>query len=276
MFGRDRIEYKTPDQVRLMRRAGLVVADVHDAVRAAVAVGVTTADLDAVAADVIRAAGATSSFLGYEGYPATVCVSVNDEVIHGIPGERVLRPGDVVSVDAGAVVGGWHGDAAFSVVLPGPDGAAADPADVALVDATERAMWAGIAALAAGGRIGDVGVAVEEVAEGGPYGIVEDYVGHGIGTQMHQDPDVPNYRTRGRGPRVRPGLCVAVEPMLTRGDATTQLCEDEWTVVTDDGSRAAHCEHTVAVLEGGLWVLTAPDGGAAGLAPFGVTVAPLD
>jgi methionyl aminopeptidase len=279
MFGRDHIEYKTPDQVRRMRRAGLVVADVHAAVRAAVAVGVTTSELDAVAADVIRAAGATSSFLGYEGYPATICVSVNDEVIHGIPGERVLRPGDVVSVDAGAVVDGWHGDAAFSVVLPGPDGDAADPADVALVDTTERAMWAGIAALAGGGRLDEVGSAVEDVAEaaeGGPYGIVEDYVGHGIGTQMHQDPDVPNYRTRGRGPRVRPGLCVAVEPMLTRGDATTQLCEDEWTVVTDDGSRAAHCEHTVAVLEDGLWVLTAPDGGAAGLAPFGVTVAPLD
>ena len=279
MFGRDHIEYKSADQVRLMRRAGLVVADVHAAVRAAVAVGVTTAALDAVAAEVLRDAGATSSFLGYESYPATICVSVDDEVIHGIPGERVLRPGDVVSVDAGAIVEGWHGDAAFSVVLPGPDGEEPDPADVALVETTERAMWAGIAALAGAARLDAVGAAVEDVAEGGPdgpYGIVEDYVGHGIGTQMHQDPDVPNYRARGRGPRVRPGLCVAIEPMLTRGEASTQLCEDEWTVVTDDGSRAAHWEHTVAVLEGGLWVLTAPDGGAAGLAPFGVPIAPLD
>jgi methionyl aminopeptidase len=276
MFGRDHIEYKSPDQVRLMRGAGLVVAEIHTAVRAAVAVGVTTAELDAVAAQVLRAAGATSSFLGYEGYPATICVSVNDEVIHGIPGDRVLRPGDVVSVDAGAIVEGWHGDAAFSVVLPGPDGEEPDPADVALVETTERATWAGIAALAGAARLDAVGAAVEDVAESGPYGIVEEYVGHGIGTQMHQDPDVPNYRTRGRGPRVRPGLCVAIEPMLTRGDASTQLCEDEWTVVTDDGSRAAHWEHTVAVLEDGLWVLTAPDGGAAGLAPFGVTVAPLD
>jgi len=148
MFGRDHIEYKSPDQVRLMRRAGLVVAEIHTAVRAAVAVGVTTAELDAVAAQVLRAAGATSSLLGYEGYPATICVSVNDEVIHGIPGDRVLRPGDVVSVDAGAIVEGWHGDAAFSVVLPGPDGEEPDPADVALVETTERATWAGIAALA--------------------------------------------------------------------------------------------------------------------------------
>ncbi|MFC8732954.1 type I methionyl aminopeptidase [Luteimicrobium sp. NPDC057192] len=276
MFGRDHIEYKSADQVRLMRRAGLVVADVHAAVRAAVTVGVTTAELDAVAAEVLRSAGAMSSFLGYEGYPATICVSVNDEVIHGIPGDRVLRPGDLVSVDAGAVVEGWHGDAAFSMVVPGPDGEEPDPADVALVETTERATWAGIAALATADRLDAVGAAVEDVAEGGPYGIVEEYVGHGIGTQMHQDPDVPNYRTRGRGPRVRPGLCVAIEPMLTRGDGSTELCEDEWTVVTDDGSRAAHWEHTVAVLEGGLWVLTAPDGGAAGLAPFGVTVAPLD
>jgi len=278
MFGRDHIEYKSADQVRLMRRAGLAVAEVHAAVRAAIAVGVTTAELDAVAAEALREARATSSFLGYEGYPASICVSVDDEVIHGIPGERVLRPGDVVSVDAGAIVEGWHGDAAFSVVLPGPDGEQPDAADVALVETTERAMWAGIAALAGADRLDAVGAAVEDVAEGGPegpYGIVEDYVGHGIGTQMHQDPDVPNYRTRARGPRVRPGLCVAIEPMLTRGDASTQLCEDEWTVVTDDGSRAAHWEHTVAVLEDGLWVLTAPDGGAAALAPFGVRIAPL-
>ncbi|PJI94901.1 type I methionyl aminopeptidase [Luteimicrobium subarcticum] len=276
MFGMDRIEYKSPDQVLVMRRAGLVVADALDAVRAAAVVGASTADLDAVAAEVIARAGATPSFLGYEGYPATICVSVNDEVVHGIPGDRVLEPGDVVSVDCGAVVDGWHGDAAFTTVLP-----AADAADVALAATTERAMWAGIAALAACSHLDGVGEAVETVvaaaAHGGPgYGIVEEYVGHGIGTEMHQDPDVLNYRARGRGAKVRPGLCVAVEPMLTAGEAGTRVLDDDWTVVTEDGSRAAHWEHTVAVLDGGIWVLTARDGGAAGLAAHGVTPTPLD
>lgn len=269
MFGRDRIEYKSPEQVRAMRVAGLVVADALAAVRAALAPGLTTADLDAVARDVIAAAGATPSFLGYHGYPATLCVSVNEEVVHGIPGPRVLRPGDVVSVDCGAIVDGWHGDSAFSAVLD-----PADPADVTLVETTERAMWAGIAALAHGDRIGDVGAAVEDVA-GDEYGLVEEFVGHGIGTAMHQPPDVPNYRTHDRGPRLRPGLCVAVEPMLTRGGRHTNILGDDWTVITTDGSRAAHWEHTVAIGEDGIWVLTARDGGAAALAALGVTIAPL-
>jgi methionyl aminopeptidase len=279
MFGQERIELKTPDQVRVMRRAGLVVADALAAVREQVRPGMTTADLDAVAAAVIAAAGATPSFLGYDGYPATVCVSVNDEVVHGIPGPRVLEPGDIVSIDCGAIVDGWHGDSALTLVLPD-----ADPADVALSDATERAMWAGIAALATADRLGAVGDAVEDVVDatdtaphsGARYGVVEEYVGHGIGTAMHQPPDVLNYRTRARGARVRPGLCVAVEPMLTRGTHATQVLDDDWTVVTADGSRAAHWEHTVAVLESGIWVLTARDGGAARLAELGVTVAPLD
>ena len=271
MFGREKIEYKTAEQVQVMRRAGLVVAAAHAAVRDAVQAGVTTADLDAVAAEVIREAGATPSFLGYHGYPATLCVSVNDEIVHGIPGPRVLEPGDVVSVDCGAIVDGWHGDAAFTIVLP-----EADPADVALSDATEQAMWAGIAALAKGERVGEVGDAVEDVvaASGTPYGIVQEYVGHGIGSAMHQPPEVLNYRTRERGPRLRAGLCVAVEPMLTRGSRATQVLEDDWTVVTEDGSRAAHWEHTVAIGPDGIWVLTAPDGGAARLAELGVTVAP--
>jgi methionyl aminopeptidase len=279
MFGQERIELKTPDQVRVMRRAGLVVADALAAVREQARPGMTTADLDAVAAAVIAAAGATPSFLGYDGYPATVCVSVNDEVVHGIPGPRVLEPGDIVSVDCGAIVDGWHGDSALTIVLPD-----ADPADVALSEATERAMWAGIAALASADRLGAVGDAVEDVVDasdsglngGARYGVVEEYVGHGIGTAMHQPPDVLNYRTRARGARVRPGLCVAVEPMLTRGTHATQVLDDDWTVVTDDGSRAAHWEHTVAVLESGIWVLTERDGGAARLRELGVTVAPLD
>jgi len=270
-FGREKIEYKTADQVAAMRRAGLVVADAHAAVRDAMRPGVRTADLDAVAAEVIAAAGGTSSFLGYHGYPAVLCVSVNDEIVHGIPGDRVLAPGDVVSVDCGAILDGWHGDAAFTVVLPD-----ADPADVALSEATEAALWAGLAALATGERLGAVGEAVQDVVEAGavPYGIVQEYVGHGIGTAMHQPPDVLNYRTREKGVRLRPGLCVAVEPMLTRGTRHTRVLEDDWTVVTQDGSRSAHWEHTVAIGPEGIWVLTAHDGGAARLAELGVTVAP--
>lgn len=270
-FGREKIEYKTAAQVVGMRRAGLVVADAHAAVRAAMRPGVTTADLDAVAARVIADAGATPSFLGYHGYPAVLCVSVNDEIVHGIPGDRVLEPGDVVSVDCGAIVDGWHGDAAFTVVLPD-----ADPADVALSETTEAALWAGIAALATGERLGGVGEAVEDVVEasGARYGIVQEYVGHGIGSAMHQPPDVLNYRTREKGTRLRAGLCVAVEPMLTRGKRHTRVLEDDWTVVTQDGSRAAHWEHTVAIGPEGVWVLTAHDGGAARLAEQGIDVVP--
>ncbi len=280
MFGRDRIEYKTPEQMLLMRRAGLVVADALEAARTAAVVGATTADVDAAAARVIAHAGATSSFLGYHGYPATICASVNDEVVHGIPGPRVLADGDLVSVDCGAIVEGWHGDSAISFVL----GDSPDPVDDELVATTERAMWAGIAALAGAERLAAVGEAVEDVvdaaqaagANGGVrFGVVEDYVGHGIGSAMHQPPDVLNYRARDKGPRVRPGLCVAIEPMIARGSATTRVLADEWTVVTVDGSRAAHWEHSVAIHEGGIWVLTARDGGARRLAEFGVTPAPI-
>jgi methionyl aminopeptidase len=280
MFGRERIEYKTLDQVLLMRRAGLVVADALAAVREQVRPGLTTADLDAVAADVIRAAGATPSFLGYHGFPATLCVSVNDEIVHGIPGPRVLRPGDVVSVDCGAIVDGWHGDSAMTVVLDG-----ADPLDLELSRTTETAMWAGIAALAKADRLGAVGEAVEDVVDaaeseganaGARYGVIQEYVGHGIGSAMHQPPEVLNYRTRDRGARLKPGMCLAVEPMLVRGDRETRVLEDDWTVVTADGSRASHWEHSVAVLPEGIVVLTAHDGGAQRLRELGVDVVPLD
>ncbi|MBF0721020.1 type I methionyl aminopeptidase [Sanguibacter inulinus] len=279
MFGREKIEYKTPEQVSCMRRAGLVVAAALRAVEDAAAAGLTTADLDAVAAAVIADAGATASFLGYEGFPATVCVSVNDAVIHGIPGGRVLVHGDLVSVDCGAIVDGWHADAAVSFVVGGE--VAADPRDLALIRATDDAMWAGVAALASGERLSAVANAVDDSItdaaerDGARYGIVEDYVGHGIGTAMHQPPDVLNYRTRERGAKIRPGMCLAVEPMVTRGDQLTHVCEDDWTVVSSDGSRAAHWEHTVAILEDGLWVLTAEDGGAARLAALGVEIAPV-
>ncbi|WP_422631808.1 type I methionyl aminopeptidase [Pseudokineococcus basanitobsidens] len=273
MLRRERVEWKTPDQVRLMRGAGLVVADALAAVRDAVAPGVSTRDLDAVAERVIRSAGAVPSFLGYQGFPASLCVSVNEQVVHGIPGERLLADGDLVSVDCGAVLEGWHGDAAFSTVVDGAGGAV-DPEDVALVEATEAAMWAGLAALARAERLGEVGAAVED-SLGGRYGVVEGYVGHGIGTAMHQPPEVLNHRSRERGPRVRPGLCVAVEPMVVRGAAETDVLADDWTVVTTDGSRAAHWESTVAVVDGGVWVLTAHDGGAAGLARHGLVPTPL-
>jgi methionyl aminopeptidase len=282
MRGRDRIQYKTLDQVHLMRGAGLVVADALDAVRAALIPGVTTADLDRIANRLIVGRGATPSFLGYghPPYPATLCVSVNDEVVHGIPGPRVLQAGDVVSVDCGAILQGWHGDAAFTaVVMPTPG--AEDPRhpetvakDAALVDDTQEALWRGIAAIAAGERLNQIGAAVEDYV-GERYGLVEEYGGHGIGTEMHQEPHVLNYRTRDRGPRLRPGICLAVEPMLTLGDPATKLLADDWTVATADGRRAAHWEHSVALLDDGLWVLTAPDGGREALERLGVAVSAL-
>lgn len=274
-----------------MRRAGLVVAEALDAVRSAARPGATTADLDRVAAGVIADAGATPSFLGYQGFPASICASVNDQVVHGIPGDRPLLAGDLVSVDCGAIVDGWHGDAAVTFLI-GPTGAlpddaepaaaVADPADARLARATRTAMWAGISALAGARRVGEVGDAVEASVtvagelDGTEYGIVEEYTGHGIGTAMHQPPDVLNFRATDRGPRVRPGTCLAIEPMLTRGTEVTRVLADDWTVVTADGSRAAHWEHTVAVLDDGIAVLTARDLGASGLAPFEVRPVPLD
>jgi methionyl aminopeptidase len=273
VFGRDRIQYKTRDQILAMRRAGLVVADALDAVREAVKPGVTTAQLDEVAERTIRAAGAIPSFKGYYGFPASLCVSVNAEVVHGIPGKAVISEGDLVSIACGAILEGWHGDSAFSMIVPGGDSVRAVE-DQALIDTTEAAMWSGIAALEVGGRLGDVGAAIEDRVDG-RYGILEDYVGHGIGTEMHMPPEVLNYRTRDRGPKVRAGLCVAVEPMLVAGSIETTVLDDDWTVVTNDGKRAAHWEHTVAVTEDGVWVLTARDGGEKALAALGTTVTPL-
>ena len=280
MFGRNRLDVKTPDQIRRMRRAGLVVGDTLALLREQVRAGMTTADLDRMAEEHIRGAGATPSFLGYHGFTGTLCVSVNEEVVHGIPGSRELREGDLVSIDCGAIVDGWHGDAAISLVVGGRE--AASPADLALIDATEASMWAGIAALKVGSPLYAVGAAVEDAvteaaaADGATYGIVEDYVGHGIGTEMHQDPQVPNYRVRDKGPTVRSGLTVAIEPMVTLGSADTAVLEDDWTVVTTDGSRAAHWENSVAVTDEGLWVLTELDGGKARLEALGAAYAPLD
>jgi methionyl aminopeptidase len=266
MFSRrDRLEIKTPAQIEGMRRAGLVVAATLERLVTEVVPGVTTRDLDRIAADAIRAAGATPSFLGYHGFPGCICVSVNDEVVHGIPGPRVLDAGDLVSIDCGAIVAGWHGDAAVSIAIAG------SPVDLALLRATEQALWAGLAAVQIDGRISDIGAAVERsVRAAGPYGIVEEFVGHGIGTAMHLPPDVPNYGTPGRGARIVAGLALAVEPMVTVGERHVHVLADDWTAVTVDGSRAAHFEHTVAVTENGPWVLTAPDGGAERFAALGV------
>ena len=263
------IQIKTPQEIDLMRASGLVTAGAIAAVKAAVSPGVSTAELDAVAEDHIRSQGAVPNFLGYHGFTGTICASINDEVVHGIPSrDRVLEAGDNISIDCGAILQGWHSDSAVTVVVGEPSAE-----DAGLLAVTERSMWAGLARAIAGGRLTDISSAVEETitAESHPYGIVDHYGGHGIGTEMHQDPHVLNYGRPGRGPKLVPGLALAIEPMVTVGEAATVELEDGWTVVTKDGSRAAHFEHTMAITADGPWVLTAEDGGVAGLAPFGVT-----
>jgi methionyl aminopeptidase len=262
------IEYKTPEQVALMREAGLVVARALAATRAAVAPGVSTADLDAMAESVIRDAGAVPSFKGYHGYPATICSSVNEQIVHAIPSpKQVLREGDLISIDCGAILAGWHGDAAISVLV----GDATDPDRAKLITAAEEALWAGIRATArsvrsGSGRLGDISAAIESsIRQVRRYGIVRGYGGHGIGSEMHQEPFVLNYGKAGRGPRLVSGMCLAIEPMLTLGSPRTVELTDGWTVVTADGAVAAHVEHTVALFDDGVWVLTAEDGGAARL-----------
>jgi methionyl aminopeptidase len=257
------IQVKTQAQFDVMREAGLLVARALAAASAQARPGVTTAELDRIAEQVITEAGGVPSFKGYHGYPATICTSVNSEIVHGIPGEATrLRDGDVLSIDCGAIVDGWHGDAAVTV----PVGEVGDDLRD-LLAACERALWAGIAAARPGHRLSDISHAVETSARAaGPYGIVEEYVGHGIGTEMHMDPAVPNYGRPGRGPLLTAGMALAIEPMLVLGERYTRLLDDGWTVVSEDGSPAAHFEHTVAITTDGPWVLTAADGGAARLA----------
>jgi methionyl aminopeptidase len=264
-----RLEIKTPDQIDLMRRAGLLVGETLKLLRGAVEPGITTGDLDRLAEENIRGHGGVPSFLGY-GYPpfpGTICASVNDEVVHGIPGPRELVAGDVISIDCGAIVEGWHGDAAITVAVGDV------PAEVTeLMRVTEEGLWAGIAAARLGGRIGDISHAVETTIRAqGDYGILEDYVGHGIGSQMHLPPNVPNVARRGeRGPKLVTGLALAVEPMVTLGSPETDVQPDDWTVVTSDGSWAAHFEHTFTLTPNGAWVLTALDGGEERLTALGV------
>ena len=252
---------KSRTEIDRMRRAGRIVAEVLALMEETLRPGVSTADLDRVAERHIRAAGATPSFKGYLGggrygagphaFPASICVSIDDEVVHGIPGERVIREGQVVSVDAGAIWDGWHGDAARTFIV------GEVPAEVrALVESTRLSMMAGIAAAVAGNCVGDIGAAVEDVAREGGYGIVRHFVGHGIGTQMHEEPQIPNFRTGSKGLRLVPGMCLAIEPMLTLGRDDVVVRRDGWTVATRDGSTAAHYEHTISVTEHGPEILT--------------------
>jgi methionyl aminopeptidase len=265
------IELKTREQIVAMRAAGLVVGRTLELLRSEVKAGVTTGDLDAIAEDSIRSAGAVPSFKGYHGFTGSICASVNDEIVHGIPGDRVLADGDLISIDCGAIVNGWHGDAAITVGV----GETA-PELLELARICEESMWRGFAAARLGGRLTDISAAVEQhVRANSAYGIVEDFVGHGIGSAMHQPPNVPNYGKAGRGPKLVEGLALAVEPMLTLGKQDNHTLEDDWTVVTDDGTAAAHTEHSFTLTPQGPWVLTALDGGEAKLKELGVTFGPL-
>jgi methionyl aminopeptidase len=263
----ERIQLKTPDQIAIMRQAGLVVARALAEMRDAVAPGVSTADLDAVARARLKAEGALPNFLNYHGYPAVICASVNDRVVHGIPSaDEKLREGDLISIDFGAIVDGWHADSAITVGV----GQVSDEA-AALSAACEASMWDGLAAAREGNRLSDISAAVEtSIRRAGRYGIVANYGGHGIGTEMHMAPHILNYGRPGKGPRLSAGMALAIEPMVTLGRRDTAVLDDDWTVVTVDGSLAAHWEHTVAILDDGPWVLTAEDGGRAQLAERGI------
>jgi methionyl aminopeptidase len=259
------IQIKSSDEIALMRRAGIVVGETLAKLRDAVRPGMTTADLDDIARTSIREAGATPSFLGYHGFPATICTSINEQIVHGIPSPKALiREGDIVSIDCGAIVEGYHGDAAITVGV----GEIAPEAQE-LLRVTEESLWHGMAAARLGGRLIDISRAIETYIRsqphplGGSWGIVEEYVGHGIGTEMHQDPQVHNYvgPRMGKGPELVKGLALAVEPMVNLGKRHTKVLADDWTVVTADGARSAHFEHSFTIDEEGPWVLTALDGG---------------
>jgi methionyl aminopeptidase len=249
------ITRKTPEQIDRMGKAGRLVGHTLSTLVETVRPGVTLTELDALAERVIRGGGGIPSFLGYHGFPATLCLSPNDWIVHGIPNGYVLQEGDILSIDCGAIVEGWHGDAAVTVPVGQVDDAARR-----LIETTERAMWAGIAQVRAGNRLSDIGHAVEKVAAAPGYGVVREYVGHGIGTRMHEEPQVPNYGRPHRGLRLEAGLVLAIEPMVNEGGPSSRVLDDGWTVVTLDGSRSAHFEHTVAITPEGPEVLTLLDG----------------
>jgi len=254
-----RVTLKSPAQIERMAVAGRLVADVLDRLEAEVKPGVTTESLDAIAEEMIRGAGAIPSFIGVPGRKApfrhSLCISIDDEIVHGIPGKRKIREGEIVSVDAGAIVDGWHGDGARTFIV-----GEVPPGVQTLVEKTREAMYAGIAAAVPGNHLSDIGAAVEDIARKQGYGIVRAFVGHGIGNEMHEEPQVPNYRTGSRGRRLEPGLCLAIEPMFTLGSHEVRVNDDGWTVETADGKLAAHWEHTIAVTPDGPRILTVSDG----------------
>lgn len=276
MFNKRGIELKTPEQLRTMRRAGLVVAKMLEATAAAARPGVTTAELNEVAADVLASNQATSNFLNYGavggvgGFNGVVCLSVNEEIVHGMPGDRVLAEGDLLSIDGGAIVDGWHGDSAMTVPVGHWPAQGKE-----LSDACYEAMWAGVAAARVGERIGSISAAIEESLAPTGFGIIEEYVGHGIGSSMHQPPDVPNRGRPNRGPKLTAGMAICIEPMATVGSADNAVLDDDWTVVTKDGSLACHWEHMITVTKHGIWVMTAEDGGEEMLNKLGVPFGPL-
>lgn len=266
------IQIKTLEQLKVMRRAGLLVGNTLELLKSSIKVGMRTDALDAIAAANIKRGGGTSNFNGYHGFKGTICVSLNEEIVHGIPSNRIIEDGDIVSIDCGAIIEGWHGDAAFSKGV-----GTVDPADQKMMDVCEESMWRGIAAGRVGGRLTDIGHAVEEyINSQGKYGILREYGGHGIGTEMHQEPHVLNFGKRGLGPELTPGLVLAIEPMITRGTHKTKVLKDDWTVVSADKSHGSHFEHTYALLpDGKPFVLTALDGGKERLGALGVEVSDL-
>ena len=266
------IQIKTLDQLKTMRRAGLLVGHTLELLRQSIKVGMRTDALDAIAAANIKRGGGTSNFLGYHGYPATICISINDEIVHGIPGDRIIEDGDIVSIDFGAIIEGWHGDAAFSAIA-----GTKNLDDQKLLDTCEESMWRGIAAGKVGANLTDISFAIEDyIRSQGKYGILREYGGHGIGSAMHQEPHILNFGTAGNGPELVIGMALAIEPMITRGSEKTKVLSDEWTVVSNDHSRGAHFENSFVLLpDGKPYVLTALDGGRAKLATLGVEVSDL-
>ncbi len=248
---------KSPRELDLMRKAGSVVAKVHTELRDEIRPGVRTRDLDAIVERIIRGEGCTPSFKGYRGFPASACISLNEEIVHGIPGARKLREGDLVKVDVGAIWEGYHGDSAWTFYVANEPGGTPPPHIDALMRATEDSLWAGIAVARAGNRVGDIGAAVEAVADAAGFSVVREYVGHGVGAQLHEDLQVPNYGPAGRGPVLEEALTIAIEPMVNVGDWRTEVLADDWTVVTADRSLSAHYEHTIAITDGEPEILTA-------------------